>query len=58
MVGVVLLLQAAAAVYIGIDNLNVVRHVDWIIQGLAPCKPSELLKNGDLLVLLRLCLKR
>ena len=27
-------LQAAAAVHVGVDNLNVVRHVDMLIQGL------------------------
>ena len=43
--GVILLLQAAAAVQIGIDNLDVVRHEDRIIQGLVPCKPFELLND-------------
>ena len=32
----ILLLQAAAAVHIGIDNLYVLKHVVRIIQGLAP----------------------
>ena len=42
-------LQAAAAVHVGVDNLNVVGHVDRLIQGLAPLKPFELLCNGDVL---------
>ena len=43
------MLQAAVAVHIGTDNLNVERHADRIIQRLAPCKPSELMIDGDLL---------
>ena len=52
----ILLLQAAAAVHNGIDSLHVVRHVDRLIQGLAPCKPFELLKDGDLLHLFKIML--
>ena len=34
---VILLLQAAATVHVGIDNLNVVRHGDRLVQVAAPC---------------------
>ena len=56
--GVILVLQAAAAVQIGIGNLDVVRHVDRIIQGLAPCKPFELLNDGDPLYLVHIVLDK
>ena len=34
--GVVLSLQAAAAVHVGVDNLNVVRHLARLVEGLPP----------------------
>ena len=42
------MLQAAVAVHVGVDNLNVVRYVDRLIHGMTPCKPFELLHEGDL----------
>ena len=56
--GVILLLQAAAAVRIGMDNLDVGRQVHRIIQSLAPCKPIELLSDGDLLYLVKTMLDK
>ena len=40
---------AAAPVHVGVDNLNVVRHVDRLIQGSFSCAHFELLNDGDLL---------
>ena len=39
--GVIILVQAAAAVHVRVYNLNVVRF----IQGLSPCKPFQLLND-------------
>ena len=39
----ILVLQAAAAEHVGDDHLSVGRHVDRLIQGVAPCNPIELL---------------
>ena len=41
------MLQAVAALHVGVDNLNVVRHVGR----LATCSPSSLHNNADLLSL-------
>ena len=35
-------------------NLNVVRHIDKLIQVLAPCKPLELLHDGDVIYLVKI----
>ena len=58
--GVILALQASCGVHLGVDNLNVVRHVGslaWmVVQVLGPLR---LLKDGDLLCLIHrmLCLR-
>ena len=49
----VLVLQAVAAMHVDVDNLDVVWHVDRLVQGMAPCKPFELLNDGDLLHLVK-----
>ena len=50
--GVILALQAAGAVHLGADNLNVVRHVGRLLDGnFGPC-PAELANDGDLLKLI------
>ena len=67
--GVVLALQAANSVHLGVDNLNVVRHVGRLLDGslglnvirhvgrllngLSSVRPLELVDHGDLLVLIR-----
>ena len=48
--GYILVLQAAAAVHVGVDNLNVVRHVGRLVEGTAPGKPLELLADGAVLL--------
>ena len=50
--GVILALQAAHAVHLGVDNLNVVRHVFRILAGWSGARPFELCVDGDLLSLI------
>ena len=51
--GVVLALQATNAVHLGVDNLNVVRHVGRLLNGLSSVRPLELMDDGDLIILIR-----
>ena len=51
--GVVFALQAANAVHLGVDNLNVVRHVGRLLKGLSNVRPLELVDDGDLIILIR-----
>ena len=46
-------LQAANAVHLGVDNLNVVRHVGRLLKGLSNVRPLELVDDGDLIILIR-----
>ena len=48
--GVILALQCSSAVHLGVDNLNVVRHVSRILEG--PRRPFELTFDGDLLTII------
>ena len=50
---VILALQSADAVHIGVDNLGVVRHVGRLLDGCSFAAPLELVTDGDLLFLLR-----
>ena len=50
--GVILALQSSGAVHLGVDNLNVVRHVGCLLDGRPGSIPFELLKDGDLLLLI------
>ena len=50
--GVILALQCSSAVHLGVDNLNVVRHVSRILDGRVACRPSELTFDGDLLIVI------
>ena len=43
--------EGSSAVHLGVDNLNVVRHVARILDGGVGNKPSELCVGGDLLTL-------
>ena len=45
--GVILALQASDGVHLGGDNLGVVRHVGWILDGRVSSLPCELLPDGD-----------
>ena len=51
--GVVLALQATNAVHLGVDNLNVVRHVGRRLDGLSSVRPLELVDDGDFIILIR-----
>ena len=51
--GVVLALQATNAVHLGVDNLNVVRYVGRLLDGLSTIRPFELVEDGDLIILVR-----
>ena len=57
--GVILALQASSGVHLGVDNLNVVRHVVRLLDGGFNARPFEVLKDGDLLYLIHrlLCLR-
>ena len=50
---VILALQSADAVHIGVDNLGVVRHVGRLLDDCSFYTPLELVTDGDLLILLR-----
>ena len=50
---VILALQSADAVHVGVDNLGVVRHVGRLLDGGSFSLPLELVTDGDLLVLIR-----
>ena len=54
-----LLWQASGGVHLGVDNLNVVRHVGRLLDGGFGTQPFEVLKDGDLLYLIHrlLCLR-
>ena len=50
--GVILALQSSGAVHLGVDNPSVVRHVGRLLDGRHGPTPFELVKDGDLLLLL------
>ena len=50
--GVILALQSTGAVHLGVDNLSVVRHVGRLLDGRPGSVLFELLKDGDLLLLI------
>ena len=50
--GVILALQSSSAVHLGVDNLGVVRHVGRLLDGRPGSTPFELVKDGDLLLLI------
>ena len=50
--GVILTLQSSVAVQLGVDNLGVVRHVGRLLDGHHGAVPFELVKDGDLLLLI------
>ena len=56
--GVILALQSSGAVHLGVDNLGVVRHVGRLLDGHHGSVPLELVKDGDLLLLLERMLHR
>ena len=55
--GVILALQSSGAVHLGVDNLGVVRHVGRLLDGHPGSVPFELVKDGDLLLLLERILR-
>ena len=48
---VILALQSSGSVHLGVDNLGVVRHVGRLLDGCRGTVPFELVKDGDLLLL-------
>ena len=50
--GVILALQSSSAIHTGVDNLGVVRHVGRLLDGRHGPAPFELVKDGDLLLLI------
>ena len=50
--GVILVLQSSGAVHLGVDNLDVVRHVGRLLDGHPGPIPFEFVKDGDLLFLI------
>ena len=52
--GVILALQVAKPVHLGVDNANVVGHVGRIWAGKPPPRPFQLLLDGDLLSLVQM----
>ena len=49
--GVILALRSSGAVHLGVDDLGVVRHVGRLLDGRRGSVPFELVKDGDLLLL-------
>ena len=50
--GVILPLQSSGAIHLGVDNMGVVRHVGRLLDGHHGSIPFELVKDGDLPLLL------
>ena len=50
--GVILALQSSGAVHLGVDNLGVVRHVGRLLDGHHGSVLCELVKDGELLLLI------
>ena len=50
--GVILALQSSGAVHLGVDNLSGVRYVGRLLDGRHGPTPFELVKDGDLLLLI------
>ena len=48
------MLQAAAAIHVGVDNFCVVRHVDRLTRGIAPCASHD----GDVFHLVKKMLNK
>ena len=49
--GVILALQASCGVHLGVDNLNVVRHVGRMLDDNLGTQPFQVIPDGDLLCL-------
>ena len=49
---VLLAFQASEAIHLGVDNHNVVRQVGRLLDGVQSSCPAELLKDGDLIMLI------
>ena len=45
-------MQANDGVHLGVDNLGVVRHVGRLLDGRTASRPAELVKDGDLILLI------
>ena len=55
--GVILALLSSSAVHLGVDNLGVVRHAGRLLDGHQGSLPFELVKDGDLILLIERMLR-
>ena len=55
---VILALQSSGVVHLGVDNLNVVRHVGRLLDGRIGSSLVELVNDGDLLLLIERMLQQ
>ena len=55
--GIILALQSSGAVHLGVDNVGVVRHVGRLLDDRRGHTPFELVKDGDLLLLIERMLR-
>ena len=55
--GVILALRADCGVHLGVDILSVVRHVGRLLDGKTASRPAELVKDGDLILLIERMLR-
>ena len=55
---VILALQALDAVHLGVDDLNVVRQVGRLLDGVEWSRPAELMNDSDLFTLVRQMIER
>ena len=56
--GVILALQSSGVVHLGVDDLNVVRHVGRLLDGRIGFSLVELVNDGDLLLLIERMLQQ
>ena len=50
--------EAMDAVHLGVYNLNVVRHVDLLLDGVECSRPLQLENDGDMIALVREMIER
>ena len=55
--GVNLALQANDGIHLGVDNFGVFRNVGRLLDGKAASRPAELVKDGDLILLIERMLR-
>ena len=58
LLGVILALQESSSLHLGVEDLNVVRHVGRLLDGVRHLCPAELSKDGDLILLINRILEQ